>query len=104
MIRVRVDERTRFGRCRLIGDTPTIVGLYRTHAAAAGTDGTDVLTDWLQANDIDRGSSVLLDCLEPRRRIGLRPPGEHTVYPHVSTLDSSLQSLAADILDESTRD
>lgn len=102
VIEVVVEERTRFGRCRSIGDTPAIVGIYATRAAAIGTvDGENLLEAVLDAADRQRGSSVLIDVLDANSRIGLRSPGDTAVYDVVRSRTSSLDDIARDLLDDS---
>lgn len=95
VIEVIVDGRRRFGRCRTIADTPSIVGLYDTRAAATGDiDGENGLTSVLTAMDRPSGGSVLIDVIEPCQRIGFRAPGESAVYDAVRSRDSTLDDIA----------
>lgn len=100
-IEVIVDERRRVGRCRTVADTPAIVGLYDTNAAAAGDiEGENRLTSTLSAMDRPIGSSVLVDAIDPGRRVGLRPPGQRAIYDAVRTRESSLDAIARDLEDD----
>ena len=99
VLEVVVDERRRFGRCRTVGGHPGLVGLYETHAAATGAaEGANRLDGWLDRAGRRRGSSVLVDVLTEGERIGLRSPGEETVYHVVRPRDSSLDDIARDLL------
>lgn len=101
VIEVIVDERTCFARCQEIRDQPAIVGLYDTMAAAKDeVTGSDWLVNWLDDNGHSIGSSVLLDVLQPGKRIGLRSPGDRAVYDVPQSPDNSLAEIARDLSDE----
>lgn len=94
-----VDGRTHFARCRAVGGTPSIVGLYATRTGADDRTGQDELGAWLDRHDRGRGRSVHVDVIEPGYRIGLRPPGERVVYEDVPDRDDGLDAIARDLLE-----
>lgn len=101
VIETIVDERTRFASCRLLDGSPSIVGLYDTRAAAAGSvDGENGLDAWLAAADRRPGTSVHVDIIASGRRIGLREPGSTAVYAAIDGPRSSLDAIARELDNE----
>lgn len=100
VVRAVVEDRTRFAAVDAVGGTPAIVGLYDTlEAASAGDPARDGLNDWLAGLGRGPGRTVLVDVLEPGSRIGLRDPGDRTVYMVVEPPDEGLDAIARDLLD-----
>lgn len=82
----------------LTGDEPRITGVYESPRLARNpSEGTELLGSWLGDNDIDDGSSVLLDVVEPNFLYGLRAPGETAVYEAKEPPSKSLSSIAEDL-------
>ncbi len=102
-IRVVLSESIRFGRIsRQPGETADrITGVYDSAGAAkSGNPGTDRLQSWLDERDRHPGDSVHVDVITPNYAIGLRGPGESTVYPAIDPPTNSLDSIARSIEDE----
>jgi len=60
-------------------------------------EGTNRLTEWLDANGRGPGDSVVLDVVVPGELYGLRIPGERTVYDANRGPRSSLADIARDV-------
>lgn len=100
-IEVILEGSRRIGRVRMIDAQNAIVGIYETQAAATGeVDGTDALEDWLAANNRRVGSSVLLDVIESKARVGLRMPGESAVYVNTQPSSDGLADIARQYTDD----
>ena len=101
VVRVVLDGTDRFARPRAerTGNRVLIPGVYDSPATARdpGADATDRLAEWVAARDASAGDPVLLDCLDPGVRYGLRAPGERTVYEERQAVDDSLASIARDL-------
>lgn len=97
VIRVVINEETYFGSLHA-GPSATerwITGVYESPRLARDPgDAEDYLEAWLDRHDRSPGSSVLVDVIEPEYAIGLRPPGERTVYEAVESPSDSLDAIA----------
>lgn len=96
VVRLVVDDRERHAPVRASG-SPTIAGAYDNPRLARERDGRDRLAEWVEAESVDFGRSVLVDVVEPGEVYGLRLPGETAVYAVERGPSKSLRSIAEDL-------
>ena len=100
VVRVVLDGEERFARIEraLTGTERSIGGVYDSPSDARNPgSGTDRLAPWLAANEIEDGSSVLVDVVERAFQYGLRAPGESTVYTAKEPPSDSLADIASEL-------
>lgn len=96
-VRLVVDGRARHAPIDRVGDGRGFAGAYGNPRRARERDGTDRLVEWVDANGLDGGRSVLVDEVEPGEVYGLRMPGEETVYQVSSGPGEALRRIAEDL-------
>jgi hypothetical protein len=72
-------------------------GLYDNARLARERDGENHLGEWVDAQGLEAGRTVLLDVVVEGAQYGLRSPGEDAVYRVVETPDDDLASIAEDV-------
>ncbi|MEZ3164340.1 hypothetical protein ABNG03_14070 [Halorubrum sp. RMP-47] len=98
LVRVAFDREEH--RARVAGDSRgrLLRGAFDNRRLARKTgEGTNRLTEWLDANDRGPSDSVVLDVVVSGELYGLRIPGERTVYDANRGPRSSLADIARDV-------
>jgi len=78
--------------------TTAIVGAYDNARMAREREGPNRLHRWVDDRGLDPGRSVLVDVVT-EDLLGLRAPGEDTVYTVGTSTDDSLREIARDLED-----
>lgn len=103
VVRVVLDGDELFARVEraLTGEELSIPGVYQTPGDARDPSGaTDRLREWIDANGVSPGGSVLIDVVEPEFLYGLRAPGETVYYDAREPPSDSLSEIATDLEDQ----
>lgn len=103
VIEIVIEERTYHGRVETALDGRLVLdGAYDTPTLARSPgDGENHLADWLAGTGVAVGDSVLFDIVTEGYTVGLRAPGERTVYEATEPPSESLSSIARDLQDRS---
>ncbi|RQH03317.1 DUF7112 family protein [Natrarchaeobius oligotrophus] len=102
VVRFVLDGEECFGRAtRSLGnDGLTVYGVYETPDAARDPGSApNRLTDWIDAEDVRTGGSILVDVVEPDFLYGLRTPGETAYYDAYEPPSESLSEIARSLED-----